>query len=231
MVDAASLAPAGPIAVKQLLTIYGNGLGPATPVAATDLTTTSLGGVTVTFDSTPATLLYVSANQINLAVPSVQPDYSGTTMQVSVNGAAPAPIQFAVASERPSLFTVTGSYVPQFEEFVAVAMNADGSTNSVGNPAPLGSEISVFVNGAGSNTLPLLAGAGWKVTSVAPLNPFVLQVGLQVPATTDNMACPQPQNPSACLGSFAIVDPVIFYGGAQASGGGFGVGGLVYVGK
>ena len=47
IVDAANLLATGPVVPYQLLTILGSGLGPATPVSATDNLTTTLGGVSV----------------------------------------------------------------------------------------------------------------------------------------------------------------------------------------
>ncbi len=211
IVDAADLEPAGPIVPYQILTIFGSGLGPATPVIATDDSTTSLGGVSVTFGSLPAPLLYVSPNQINLAVPVVNEDQSGTVIEVTVNGVSSPPLQFPVAFANPSLFVVPGSYSSQFEEFEAVALNANGSTNSANNPAQLGSVISVFVNGLSPNLrlgtgLPqLFTAAGWSITNVSTLGPFVLEVNLQVPSSTANFSCPTP-NPSVCVAGFEIND-------------------------
>ncbi|HTS48212.1 MAG TPA: SBBP repeat-containing protein [Bryobacteraceae bacterium] len=211
IVDAADLQPAGPIVPYQLLTIFGNGLGPATPVVATDNSTTSLGGVSVSFGSLPAPLLYVSPNQINLAVPLVSESPSGTVMQVTVNGVSSPPLQFPVTFANPSLFVVPGSYNSQFQEFEAVALNADGSTNSASNPAQLGSVISVFVNGlspdpqVAAGPPQLFTAAGWSITHVSDVSPFVLQVDLRVPATTANFSCPTP-NPTACTASFEIND-------------------------
>jgi len=211
IVDAADLQPAGPIVPYQLLTILGSGLGPATPATATDNSTTSLGGVSVTIGSLPAPLLYVSSNQINLAVPLVPEGPSGTVIQVTVNGVSPPPPQFPLTFANPSLFFVPGSYNSQFQEFEAVALNADGSANSANNPAQLGSAISVFVNGLSPNPevgtgLPqLFTAAGWSITNVSPLGPFVLEVNLEVPSTTENFSCPTP-NPTACTAGFEIND-------------------------
>ena len=211
IVDAADLEPAGPIVPYQLLTIFGNGLGPATPVVATDNSTTSLGGISVTFGSLPAPLLYVSPNQINLAVPLVSEGPSGTVMQVTVNGVSSPPLQFPVTFENPTLFVVPGSFNSQFQEFEAVVLNADGSVNSANNPAQLGSVISIFVNGLspdprlGAGLPQLFSTAGWSITNVSELSPFVLDVNLRVPSTTANFSCPTP-NPTACTAGFEIND-------------------------
>jgi uncharacterized protein (TIGR03437 family) len=235
VVDAADLEPADPVVPYQLLTIFGSGLGPAKAEVATDNSTTSLGGVSVSFGSLSAPLLYVSSNQINLAVPLGSQGPSGTVMQVTVNGVSSPPLQFAVTSANPSLFVIPGSYQTNSQEFVPVALNADGSLNSSTKPAPPGSVISVFVNGLSvdprvSLQPPVLyAGGGWSVTNYSQLNPFVLKVDLQVPSSPVNLNCQLP-NPSACTATFKIYDLTSYLVGLQPGNtGGLAFGGTVYV--
>jgi uncharacterized protein (TIGR03437 family) len=208
IVDAANLQPAGPVVPYQLLTIFGTGLGPATPAAASDYSTTTLGGVSVSFGSLAAPLVYVSSNQINLAVPLVSSYYgSGTIMRVTVNGVPSAPLQFPLTYANPGLFVVPGSYQSNSQESAAVALNADGSLNSSTNPARLGSVISIFVNGLSNpsvqNVSPwLYTGGGWSVTNVSQPNPFVLEIGLQVPSSTADYPC----QGNVCAATFEIYD-------------------------
>jgi uncharacterized protein (TIGR03437 family) len=199
IVDAADLDPVDPVAPFQLLTIFGSGLGPATPVIAT-----TLGGVSVNFGSPPAPLLYVSSNQINLAAPLVSGD-TNTVVNVTVNSLSSPMLQFSTTSADPTLFVVPGSYSATYRESAAVALNADGSLNSSTNPAQLGFVISAFVNGLSMDPYGppnLYATGGWSVTSSAQINPFVLQVGLQVPSSTDNLACQS----NVCTAAFEIYD-------------------------
>jgi len=209
IVDAASLEPTGPVVPYQLLTIFGSGLGPATPATAANNSTTTLGGVSVSFGSLKAPLLYVSSNQINLAVPLVPEGPSGTVMQLTVNGVSSSPpLQFPVTYANPSLFLVPASYQSASGESSAVALNADGSLNSPANPAKLGSVISVFVNGLALDPQiayepPLLyTGGGWTVTNSMQTGPFVLEVNLQTPSSSANFPC---QN-NVCAASFEIYD-------------------------
>jgi uncharacterized protein (TIGR03437 family) len=212
IVDAGELEPAGPIAPNQLLTVLGSGLGPATPATATNNSTTTLGGVSVSFGSLRAPLLYVSPNQINLAVPLISPGGPAeAVMQVTVNGVSSAPLQFPATYAKPTIFAVPGSYQNSsgFQNFFAVALNADGSLNSASNPAQLGSVISVFVDGLALDpqipeALPQLStGSGWSVTNVSQSSPFVIEVKLQVPSSTANFVCPAP-NSNACEVSFDV---------------------------
>jgi hypothetical protein len=116
-------------------------------------------------------------------------------------------------------------------------MNADGSTNSPNNPAPLGSVISTFVNGLAPDPrvpggLPsLYAQAGWSVTKVSQATPFVVEVDLQVPASPANFGCPT-TNPSVCVATFQIDDLTSFLRTSQpGSTGGLSFGGNLYVSK
>lgn len=235
MVDSADLEPAGPVVPYQLLTIFGTGLGPAKAEAATDNSTTTLGGVTVSFGSQAAPLLYVSSNQINVAVPLVSLGPSGTVMQVTVNGVSSPPLQFALASANPSIFAIPGSFQTNSQEFAALALNADGSLNSSTNPAQLGSAISVFVNGLSVDprvrlVQPVLyTGGGWTVTNYSQTSPFVLKVDLRVPALSANFNCQAP-NPSACSATFRIYEITSYLVGLQPGNtGGLAFGGTVYV--
>jgi uncharacterized protein (TIGR03437 family) len=189
VVDAADLAAAGPVARNQLLTIFGTGLGPATAVTATDTSTTTLGGVSVNFAPIQASvfppgplnapLLYASSTQINLAVPQLSFSVSFAAMQVTVNGLAATPIQVPIEIANPSLFPVV--------------LNADGSVNSATHAAPLGSTVSMFMNGLSgldpefpwesSIPLQLSTDIGWSVTNIVAATPFVLRVDLQVPSS------------------------------------------------
>jgi len=213
VLDAADFAPAGPIVPFQLLTILGSGLGPATPVSAPDNSTTTLGGVSVNFGSLAAPLLYVASDQINAAVPMVQEGPSNTTVQVAVHGVSSAPIEYPVTPANPAVFIVPGTFQSNLQLFNSVALNADGSANSSGNPAALGSVVTVFVNGIAPDPRNLFGpaqlstGNGWSIVSVSQATPFVTQLQLRVPAANMNFLCGF-QNTPACLASFGIRDSV-----------------------
>jgi uncharacterized protein (TIGR03437 family) len=156
VVNSASFV-AGTIAPGELVTLYGAGLGPATPVAGqlVDGTLpTELGGVQVLVGGVPAPLLYVSSGQINAVVPF---EASPTSeFQVSVQGetsdafgilSPPGPPPLA-ASTSVGIFTRDPSGQGQ-----AAALNQDGTPNSASNPAPRGSIVAIWLTGAG-NTIP-----------------------------------------------------------------------------
>jgi uncharacterized protein (TIGR03437 family) len=229
IVDAANLEATGPIVPYQLLTIFGSGLGPAKPVSATNYSTTKLGGVSVSFGSLAAPLLYVSSNQINLAVPLVSEE-TATVMIVTVNGVSSPSLQFPVAYANPSLFVVPGTYDFASAESFALALNANGSRNSSANPAQLGSVISVFVNGLAMDPEisfePPQLDSGWPITNYAQTNPFVLEVNLQVPSSTANLYCQE----NVCVASFEVYDLASYLSGpTPGSASGLKFGGEVYV--
>jgi uncharacterized protein (TIGR03437 family) len=236
IVDAASFTYAGPVAPYQLLTMFGAGLGPSTPVAASNYTTTELAGVSVGAAGNLSPLLYVSANQINFAVPAEPPTTSAATMEVTVNGVSSAASQLPLTFANPSLFLGAPPSGP-FEAFatVALALNADGSVNSSSNPARLGSVISLFLNGTSPNSdvnsaaPQFTSNLGWTVTGYGQANPFVLEVHVQSPLVLeDDFEC------SAGMGMCeAIVQLFDVFGtnfNSQAmSASGLVVGGAVYV--
>lgn len=232
-VDSADLAPVGAAARYQLLTILGTALGPAVGVSSSDNSTATLAGVSVNVGSLSAPLLYVSSTQINFAVPLVDPSQTFATVQLTVSGASAAPRQLPVSfSANPSLFLNGAQTQVSSLGFVVLALNADGSLNSSTNPAKLGSAVSVFVNGLAPDpfNLPVQLSTinGWSVTGIAPLNPFVLRVDLQVPAAlVNNFAC---ATSSLCAAVFTLYDAG-FVSIGQVVSGGEAFGGLVYVNR
>jgi hypothetical protein len=78
---------------------------------------------------------------------------------------------------------------------------------------------------------PLLYAPGWPVIGTSQIDPFVLQVNLQVPASSANFGCPATIAP-ACLAAFQLYDLASYLAGMQPGGtGGLSFGGLVYVAR
>jgi uncharacterized protein (TIGR03437 family) len=126
--------------------------------------------VEVTFDGTPAPLLWVQDAQINVVAPwSLTP---GQTTQVCVtySGAKTNCLTWPVVEMAPAVFTVDGIH--------AVAWNQDGSINSAANPAALGSIITVFATGLGPITPQ--QGDGAVVGLPLPTNVLPITAGFTV---------------------------------------------------
>ena len=162
--DSATIAPIGPVAPGQLLTLLGYELGPQTGVsgfaAGQASLPTSLANVQVMFDGIPAPLLYVSAGQINVQVPFEVAQEASTVMSVLIAPdstgayATVATRMFALAASSPSMFLDTSVVLANCDPrldgsvvFAAIALNSDGSPNECGNPASPGSVVTVFLNG------------------------------------------------------------------------------------
>jgi uncharacterized protein (TIGR03437 family) len=134
---------------NEVVAIYGNGIGPATPVTAqpTALSNSlasamypqSLGGVKVSFNGVPAALLYVSASQINLVTPYGLA--SSVTMQIVNNGLTFGPVAVAASAAVP----VPGIF--RNADGSAAVLNQDGTLNGASNPAHSGGVIAIWGTG------------------------------------------------------------------------------------
>jgi uncharacterized protein (TIGR03437 family) len=133
--------------------------------------TTTLGMTTVTFDGTPAPLIYTSDTQVNAIVPYEVAGKSSATVQVqfdNANFSAAVPVLQAV----PALFTANSSGTGQ-----AAAVNQDGSINSPSNPANPGDVIVLYGTGEGLvNPIPA-DGTIVSAPEPAPLLPITVSIG------------------------------------------------------
>jgi uncharacterized protein (TIGR03437 family) len=152
LASSASLLP-GPLAPGEIFSIFagaGQSMGPATAATgafdASGMLSTTLGGVQVLFNSTPAPLYYAQASQINAQVPYEMAGLAAAQLQIVYQGGTVARMQVALADANPALFTVnygTGN---------AVVLNQDGSLNSDQNPAPRGSIVVLYATGEGQTS-------------------------------------------------------------------------------
>jgi uncharacterized protein (TIGR03437 family) len=210
VLDGGNLTHVGAVAAFQLISIFGANLGPATGVGAPDGSDPSVAGVSVTFDGNAAQVLYVSASQINMAVPAPPPSTVvaslpvTTVTQVTVNGSS-VERQFPFTESNLNLFANLSANQVSCDGGLTssgiqpLATNADGSINSCMNPAQYGSTVSLYVHGAGAMQLgfppsPQLPGVQALVDScsvaVAPgalIDGFVYKVDLSLPA--QGLAC------------------------------------------
>jgi uncharacterized protein (TIGR03437 family) len=106
----------------------------------------SLSGVTVTFDTVQAPLLYVSATQIGAIVPFEVYGKDQAPAQVSYKGDKSAPVTVNVVPALPGVFT---QEAPGSGNTAALVWNADWTLNSSANPASKGSLLTVFWTGGG----------------------------------------------------------------------------------
>lgn len=147
VVNAASNQLDGLIAPGEVISIYGSGMGPATPVTAipdNGFFPTSLSGLQVLANGAPIPLLYVSDSQINAQMPApLHGSVNGiATLQVVYNSATLPNFRLAVANS---------DFAPFRKASGALAViNQDGTVNETYNPAKPGSFVSIWATGFGA---------------------------------------------------------------------------------
>jgi uncharacterized protein (TIGR03437 family) len=137
--NAANSQSSGTIEPAELISLYGAGIGPASPLGGQVVNgafATRLGGYQVLFNGTPSPLLYAKADQINVVAPVEIAGQQTVTIQViGPQGATASPALVFVAAARPQLFEVV--------------INQDGTVNSDAFPAPSGSIVTLWATGTG----------------------------------------------------------------------------------
>ena len=176
----------GAIAPGESLYIYGAGLGPVPGVEApSGNLPTSLGGVSVTFDNTPAAISIASLSGLAVQAPySLQPGAT-TVIRVTSQGVTSDPVNVSVVGAAPGIFTQSSAGLG-----VGKILNQDGTANSAQNPAAKGSYVAIYANGLGAIAPPLTTG------QVPPSTPLSLTAA----------------TPSVVIGG--VIAPVIFSGAA-----------------
>jgi uncharacterized protein (TIGR03437 family) len=148
--NAGSFQP-GPISPGEIITLFGNNIGPATPASGTGFqftaagtVPTTLAGVTVTIGNVKAPLIFVGPTQINAIVPYEVFGQTTANVVVSLNGAMSTGTLVQVVPTSPSIFTLEQNGSGQ-----GAILNQNNSVNSVFNPAAKGSIIQMFGTGEG----------------------------------------------------------------------------------
>lgn len=138
----------GVIAPGEIVTLFGNGLGPKTGIAGSATPQspfpTKLGEVQATVNGTLAPLLWVQNRQINLIVPWGTAAGAKAEVCVIHSGVNTNCLSLDTALTAPGVASVDGTF--------AAAMNQDGTLNSSANPAPAGSVVAVWATGLGPVT-------------------------------------------------------------------------------
>jgi uncharacterized protein (TIGR03437 family) len=164
--NAFSLLP-GPVAPGEIVSLGVPGFIPAQSI---DIglnvlapLTTNLGGVSVTFDGTPAYIISISQGRIVCIAPVGISGQSSTGVQVGINGATSNILSVNVAATALGLLSADGS-----GSGLADARNPDGTLNGPNNPAPAGSAVTLFFTGAGITNPAETDGAPPVSTSIVP---------------------------------------------------------------
>jgi uncharacterized protein (TIGR03437 family) len=176
VVNSASLL-SGSIAPGELVSIFGENLGPGTAqvlqVANGEVTTT-LGGVRVLFNDVPAPMVLAYSSQLNAIVPFELNGVSSATVQVQYSGVSSSSVTVPVTAAAPAIFTADSSGQGQ-----AAALNQDYSYNNSANPAAPGSVVMLYITGAGQSTPVGVDGLVPASPSALtlPLAPVTAQIG------------------------------------------------------
>jgi uncharacterized protein (TIGR03437 family) len=150
IVNAGSNVP-GAIAPGEVITIYGNNIGPPTPASgaanASGFFETTLSDTRVLFDGIPSPLTYVSSGQINAVVPYEIAGRASTTLVVQYKNTPSSSISLRVADSAPGIFVlnVAGQ---------GAILNQNGTVNGVANPAQKDSIVVIYATGEGSTNPP-----------------------------------------------------------------------------
>ena len=168
---------AAAIAPGEIVVLAGNGLGPANLTVNTPTSKgvfgTQLAGTTVSFNGTPAPIVYTSSGYVAAIVPYEIFGQQSVPVTVTYNNATTVVTTLPVALTAPGIFTADSTGSGQ-----AAALNQDGTLNSASNPASAGSIITLYATGEGQ-TNP--GGVDGKIANSspypAPIQPVSVLIG------------------------------------------------------
>lgn len=159
VVNAASYQPiTASLAPGELITLFGTGLSPASmSMQGGQAFPPSLSGVSVSIDSIPCPIYYVSSTQISAIVPyEVASNQTGlANIQVNNNGALSNVVQMYLTDAAPGSFSQTQNGLG----YAAALHAATGTLITPSNPAQAGEFISLFLTGLGPVTPSIKDGA------------------------------------------------------------------------
>jgi uncharacterized protein (TIGR03437 family) len=150
IVNAASYQGGG-VAPGELVTLFGNNLGPAVLakpiVRSTGVVDTIAGHTQVLFDGVPATMIYSSTGQLAAVAPFSIQGHASTSVQVSYLGNLSNTIALGVLNFQPAVFTQDST-----GQGLGSILNGDNSVNSAANPAARGTTIAIYATGGGAQS-------------------------------------------------------------------------------
>ena len=172
----ASSFQGGAVSPGEMITIFGTSLGP-TALAYLQVDPTGkflvsdIGNTQVTFDGTPAPLIYTTAGQLAAVVPYEVAGKGATNVQIKHNGVLSSSVSVPVTDAAPAFFTVNQAGSGQ------AASQSDALPNSSQFPAARGSVIVLYGTGEGQTDPP---GQSGLLALTAPYPKPVLQVSVKI---------------------------------------------------
>jgi uncharacterized protein (TIGR03437 family) len=196
--------PAPVVTVNAVVNAATFAVTPLVPGSLGTLLGANLSGnsVTVSFDGSVATLLYVGATQINFQVPANLGSKTSATLVVTVDGSSSAPQTVALAPAWPAIFA-NG------------VLNEDNTGNTAATPAQPGHFLQIFATGIPASATVSVQIAGQKnlipwYAGVAPGLTGVQQVNVMVPAdlaagAAQLIVCATAGSTQACSPAYTVV--------------------------
>lgn len=181
VLNAASFAPPGyPISPGGVMTLFGSGFPATAATASAPPFGTTLGGVSVTVNGTPAPVYSVTSTQISAIVPFAVTG-SAATIVVTVNETKSNAVTVPLAPTSPGIFSFPATGIGS-----AAALHSDYSLVSATSPATQGEIISMYLTGLGATNPKVQDGAA--APGAAPLAVITGGIaiyvgGVQVPAS------------------------------------------------
>ncbi|HEY3738859.1 MAG TPA: IPT/TIG domain-containing protein, partial [Bryobacteraceae bacterium] len=171
---------AGSIAPGEIVTMYGQGIGPLTsyPMQSTIIpgyVDTTVAGYSVTIDSVPSPILFLSQNMVTVQVP-YEVTQGANKPIVITNGISLAAGTATIALDAPGLFSLDGSGAGQ-----AAAMNYSATTqtytlNGTKTAAAAGDTVIFYETGEGAYAASIATPTGYLVpttlTPIPQMNPL-----------------------------------------------------------
>jgi uncharacterized protein (TIGR03437 family) len=152
----------GGIAPGEMVTIFGGAMAPAGLVTlaldSAGRVATTLNGVQVLFNGTPAPVVYTTPDQVAAVAPYELDGRAQTTVQVVANGQPSNILIVPVAATAPGIFTA----------------DASGAGPAAATTAPPGGVITVYLTGEGQTAPVGVTGKVTVVSAVPPLTPAPL---------------------------------------------------------
>jgi uncharacterized protein (TIGR03437 family) len=167
------------------ISIYGNNLAVTTATWNGNFPT-SLGATSVTIDSKPAYLWFVSSTQINAQVPD--DPATGLVNVVVTTSAGSATSTVTLGAYGPSFSLLNSKYVAAIVATPGSPGNSGGGYDIIGpvgafpypsRPARAGETVQIYGVGFGPTTPSVLAGQAFSGVAPSVMNPTVLIGGVQ----------------------------------------------------
>ncbi len=167
---------ATPVSAGELLTVYGDDLGPlagtGTEIDNAGLVVKTLGGVQVFFDGVAAPVLYAQTGQVNVAAPYALAGKSVTEVWVVRDGLESNHVLVPVLGASPGIFATSADFR------MASALNQDNTVNGIAtNPALVGNVIVLFATGGGQTSPAGTDGLTANDPYPAPVLPVSVRIG------------------------------------------------------